>query len=479
MLLSVPNEILNRIAFEADSLTRQHLRSTCQRLHDVATPLVFESVNIDLSWGLHPSSASIFLKSLISGSKLAQHIIRLSLYLPQNFQLCCSWFELHSFDDLFLQAIPSMVSLKSLCLNSNKNWEPNYAKLMFERFGNLPLLSSLKIDRRGNWDIPLSPFRHIRDINLNYWGQISNELITFLGYNPDIESIDAYVWSQSIDNDQSGSISWLFSSLPTGTYSTVKTLKIGGGMYSELYAYEIPKLIPHLRHLESLTMRSITIPDEFWDGLQEQGICLVSLTYHEPTLTLLSYLSSYTGLRELSLNMSSASTNGNLHISSLLLTIITSNSSSLTTVHIEPHNSGAWCLDHPMLDALVLCRGLKSLHVCADKSRTTAEENNVIDRILQAFMSSWPNLWDLQINTVSRSYGYNAERTTASEMHGRILALRFTPPPQERPRLQLSSDFATYSVKIHDQMNNIHAFKVQHMKYYGDKESWRKYKFWK
>ncbi|KAG7441725.1 uncharacterized protein BT62DRAFT_471824 [Guyanagaster necrorhizus] len=364
-----------------------------------------------------------------------------------------------------------MVSLKSLFWNSSKNSGPKYAKLMFERFGNLPLLSRLMINRYGHWDIPLSPFRHIRHIS--YRGQRSNELITFLGCNPDIESIDAYVWSQSIDNDQSGSISWLFSSLPTGTYSTVKTLKIGGQMLCELYPYEIPKFIPHLRHLESLTTL-INVPDVLWDGLQEYGICLVSLSYHMPTLALLSYLSSYTGLRELSLNILVGPTTDNLHIASLLPIVISSNSSSLTTVHIEPRYSGAWCLDHPMLDALALCRGLKSLHVCADETRVRVEENNAIDRILQAFMSSWPNLWDLQINAVSRSYGYDADdpvRTTASQIHRRILALHFAPLPPERPRLHVSSNFATYAVKIHDRKNNIYTFEMQDLDYHGDKES--------
>ncbi|KAG7441737.1 uncharacterized protein BT62DRAFT_997018 [Guyanagaster necrorhizus] len=487
MLLSVPNEILNRIAFEADSRTRRRLRRTCQLLRDVATPLVFESVNINLSWRRHSSSAPTFLKSLNSGPKLAQHIIHLSLCLPQSFRPYPSRFasearkktrdeRLDSFDALFLGAISSMVSLKSLFWMSDGESGPHYAKLMFELFGNLPLLSKLKIHGYGNWDVPLSPFRHIRHIS--FLGQRSNELITFLGYNPDIEIIDAFVWSRSIDDDQSGSISWLFSCLPTGTYSTVKTLRIGGEMLRQLYAYEIPKFIPHLRHLESLTTL-INVPDVLWDGLQEHGICLVSLSYHEPTLALLSYLSSYTGLRELSLNMSSDPTNGTLHIASLLPAVITLNSSSLTTVRIVPCHSGAWCLDHPMLDALALCRGLKSLHVCADKARTRVEENNVIDRLLQAFLALWPNLWDLQIDAVSRSYGFEAVRTTASQIHRRILALRFAPLSPERPKVHVSSDFAAYSVIIHDQKNNIHSFKVQYLRHYGEKESWRKYKFWR
>ncbi|KAG7441716.1 uncharacterized protein BT62DRAFT_936841 [Guyanagaster necrorhizus] len=461
MLLSVPNEILNRIAFEADSRTRRHLRRTCQLLRDVATPLVFKSVYIDLSWSRHSSSASIFLKSLNSGPRLAQYIIRLSLYLDKESRPLPSRFasearkktrdeRLDSFDALFLGAIPSMVSLKSLF------WRILYHVLMrmlHQHLGDKRLLDHMRPNRIG--------FPQILWMKMERRADLDITLLVFIG-------IDAHVWCSGPDVDERGSISLLFSSLPTGTYSTVKTLSIGGEMFSELYACEIPKLISHLRHLESLTMH-ITIPDVFWDGLQEHGICLVSLTYYDPSLALLSYLSSYTGLRELSLNMLSASIDGNLHISSLLPTVITSNSSSLTTVHIEPHHGGAWCLDHPMLDALVLCRGLKSLHVCADETRVRVEENNVIDRILQASMTSWPNLWDLQIRVVPLAD--EAVKMATSQIHRRILALRFAPLPPERSRLQISTEFAAYAVKIHDRKNNIYAFEMQDLDYHGDKES--------
>ncbi|KAK0439511.1 uncharacterized protein EV420DRAFT_1170963 [Desarmillaria tabescens] len=488
MLLSVPNEILSKITFEADNRTRRRLRRTCKLLNNVATPLVFESVYIDLSWKRPSGSVLLFLKSLTSGPKLAQHIIRLSLYLPKRFRPTRSWFtseakikkEEHrrdSFDQLFIEAIPSMVSLKSLTWRSSGDEGPSYAQLMFEHFGDLPLLSNLKISSHGTWDIPWSPFRHIRD--LKYWGRGANELITFLGYNLHLESIDASVWRPLDLSFEDGlPISSLFRSLPPGTYSTVKTLRIGGVTFNQLYAHEIPDLIPHLRCLENLRVY-IPIPNEFWDRLREDDIHLTSLSYCESNIdsALLSYLMSYTGLHELSLGIWDRPTPNSLHNADLLPNVIALSSWCLTKVHIEPDHSGAWCLDHRMLDALVICRGLKSLHVCADKVTTKVEVNN--DRVLGALMVLWPNLWDLNINAVSPSFGFDAVRTAASQIHGRILAFRFAPLPPERARLHVSSDFATYSVKIHDQKNNTHSFKVRYLNYYGKKESSRKYKFWR
>ncbi|PBK79039.1 hypothetical protein ARMGADRAFT_1093520 [Armillaria gallica] len=289
MLLSVPTEILNEITFEADDQTRRRLRRTCKLLSSVATPLVFQSVYINLCWR---RSSSLFLNSLTSGPKLAQYIIRLSLYLPERFRCNLSRFStksrtkkkeerLDSFDALFLGAIPLMVALRSFSWKSSVDSGPKYTKLIFERIGCLPLLSTLKISTAfGSWDISWSHFSRIRDIS--YFGRGGTELITFLGHNPGIESIDASVWRpRGLVLEGGQSIPLLFSTLPPGTHSTVKKLRIIGNAYDQLYAHEVPTLIPHLRHLESLDIH-ILPPNEFWDGLREDQIYLASLSYSEP-----------------------------------------------------------------------------------------------------------------------------------------------------------------------------------------------------
>ncbi len=253
---------------------------------------------------------------------------------------------------------------------------PSYAKAMFERLGSLPLLSDLTIYGVGNWDIPCTPFRHIR--SLVYQGPKSTDLITLLMRNPDIEVLDVSVRNPKLEEGEP--ISFLFSSLPRGTYSVVKKLKIDL-KYTKLYADEIPSLVPHLRHLENLESW-ISLPHGFWDRLREEEIHLGVLSYHDDRIgsALLSYLMSYTGLSSLSLWIRSmaSSTPDDPHIQDLLLNVIASHSWSLTTVHIEHGYSGGWCLAHPMLDALALCHSLQSLHVCADEARTEVEANNVI-----------------------------------------------------------------------------------------------------
>ncbi|KAK0482001.1 hypothetical protein EDD18DRAFT_770651 [Armillaria luteobubalina] len=490
MLLSVPTEILNRITSEADDRTRGRLRRTCRFLNSIATPLLFQSVYINLAW--RRRSSSPFLNSLISGPKLAQYIIHLSLYLPNRVRRHSSRFStksrakkkedrLDSLDAWLLVAIPLMVALRRFSWRSSMDSGRKYTKLIFEKIGCLPLLSTLNISTGfSSWDVSWAHFSHIR--NISYFGRGGAELATFLGHNPEIESMDASVWRpRGLFLEEGESISLLFSTLPPGTHSVVKKLKIIGNAYNQLYPHEIPTLIPHLRHLESLDIH-ILPPNGFWDGLREDEIYLASLSYCESTIErpLLSYLVSYTGLCELSLGILDRSTPEDVQVAGLLPSVITINAWCLTKVHIDPCYSGAWCLNHPMLDALSCCNCLETLRVCVDKSGIRVDPNrNVVDRILETLVASWPNLWDLQIHAVSLSYGFEALRTTASEVHKRILAFRFAQLPRGRLTLHVSSDFATYSVKMHDRKRNIHAFKVWYLNYYGSKESWRKYKFWK
>ncbi|KAK0481976.1 hypothetical protein EDD18DRAFT_770005 [Armillaria luteobubalina] len=483
MLLSVPSEILENIAFEADNRTLQQLRRTCKFLSDFATPLAFQSISIDLSWTRRQNSASLFLGSLTSGPKIGQYITHLSLHLPKKFRSNPSRFanaasikkkedKLDSLDSLFLEAIPYMISLRTLSWDSSGDSGPSYATLMFERLGNLPFLSDLEISNFGEWDIPCSPFHHIR--NLTYYGLSSAHFTSLLSNNPNLESLDIYVWPSNPEEEQS--ISAPLSLLSPGA---LKTFRSKGPAYPELYTHEIPSIWHYFHHLEHVDTDT-TLPDEFWDTLREREVHLASLSYLRDDIprALLSYLLSYTGLRELSLHILASSTTDDLHIQRLLPSIIASHSWCLTTFRIEPLYSGEWCLDHPMLDALNLCSGLESLHVCANKARTQVKANNVIDRTLESLTKSWPNLLDLQINAVSQSFGFDAVRATASQIHKRILTFHFVNPPQVKSGLYLTSDFATYSIKLHDQKNNICAFKVQYLNYYGRKESWRKYKFW-
>ncbi|KAK0482008.1 hypothetical protein EDD18DRAFT_1468005 [Armillaria luteobubalina] len=495
MLLSVPSEIQSKIAFEADHLTRGRLRRTCKLLNDVATPIVFGAVYIDLSWTQHSSSSLVFLQSLISGQKLARCIRRLTLFLPDRSKRNPSRFttqarikkredRLHSFDTMFLEAIPSMVSMRSLFWRSNVDSGPSYAELMFERFGGLPLLSSLKIYSLGEWDIPWYPFRHIRDIK--YWGDSDNEILDFLTYNPNIESIYIYVRSRHGNGStKRQSILSIFRRWPSRTYSTVKTLTLCGGKYSRLCAHEIPTLVPHLRYLKNLyTGITTSIPDEFWDRLRKEEIHLTSLSHRQRGLerALLSYLVSFSGLRKLTLGIRGRSTPDDLQVSYLLANAIALHSWSLTKVHIRPSRSGPWCLDHPMLDALELCLSLQSLHVHADEAGTRVDADNVIDRTLQCVVTLWPNIQSLVIHAVSQSFGFDALQATASRIHKRILAFRFVPLPLERRAFLFSSNFARYSTKVLDEKNGTHVFKVEILKDWGRKDARRilrrKYKFW-
>ncbi|KAK0220786.1 hypothetical protein EDD85DRAFT_863493 [Armillaria nabsnona] len=486
MLLALPNELLQMIASEADKRSRKRLRRTCKILSDVCAPIVFKSVHISMSWDGRWKSLSLpFLTSLSSGPKLARYIKRLSVHLSESKELDNVTSasisdpkvrkrgkDVKLFNGLFVDAIPLMVSLQSLSLSSTDGSAPADAGLMFERFSDLSHLSKLKICSYGPWSIPCAQFRRIQD--LDYEGPGSEDFLTLLRNNPNLESIQVDAWPPWIPELEEGSsIFSIFRSFSPGTYSNVKNLTVRGRLDDILQTYKVPLIIPHLRHLQSFHTY-FPVPDQFWDGLREEEIHLTVLGYccRPIKLALLSYLGSYTGLRELELQIEHLSEQDNVHLEYLLSNVITPNAAYLTKVHIKPITSGIWCLDHHVLDALALCRSLKSIYLCADRSRARVQPpNNVIDRMMASLMDYWPHLSNLRITAVSRSVGFPAVRSTLIQIHNRVLAARFARPSIDMLNTSIETDFAMYSMKIYSRRKKIYAFKIEDLLYTGKRNA--------
>ncbi|KAG7441738.1 uncharacterized protein BT62DRAFT_472338 [Guyanagaster necrorhizus] len=130
MLLSLPNELLQIIALEADERSRKRLRRTCKILSDLCTPPVFRSVKMYISWdGRWTPLALLFLTALSSGLELARHIKHLSGFLSESKELNDAASssisdartrkreeDVKLFNRLFVDAILLMMSLQLLSL---------------------------------------------------------------------------------------------------------------------------------------------------------------------------------------------------------------------------------------------------------------------------------------------------------------------------------------------------------------------------
>ncbi|PBK82543.1 hypothetical protein ARMGADRAFT_1019602 [Armillaria gallica] len=503
MLLEFPNELLQNIAFEADQRSRKRLRQTCKIFRDVCTPLVFMYISLPedrYTWRGAPESVRLpFITALSSGSELARHIKHLSVEIVERDDLDyappSSIKEVKErkrvddekiFNRLFVDAIPSMLSLQSLDLSA---WGPapsGNVELMFAQFGDLPRLSKLSLRLSRSWSIPCAQLRHIQD--LRYAGPGGDGFLALIGDNHGLEIIDAYISDPRIPELKDGSsIFSLFRSFPPGTYSTVRKLTVGlrrhwssvGPVNVTLQKYKAPALIPHLRHLQFLHT-DFNVPNELWDGLREEGIHLTVLEYvcWRVELSLLSYLGSFTGLKELELQIKGPSEQDGVHLKFFLLNVVIPNAGCLTKVHIKPVMSGNWCLDHPMLDALVMCCHLESLYICSDRARTRLEPRyNVIDRTMALLIDYWPHLSDLTIMTAS--LGTPTVGSTPKQIHSRVLVARFPYPSIDMLKTEIWTNFGHYSMKIHSRKKKVYTFKIKWLSCYGRKKCQRKWRFWR
>ncbi|KAK0220748.1 hypothetical protein EDD85DRAFT_863368 [Armillaria nabsnona] len=503
MLLELPNELLQNIAFEADEQSRKRLRQTCKIFREVCTPLVFMYIKLprdEYDWRGAPESVRLpFITALSSGSELARHIKHLSVEIVEmndlDYAPPSSIKEVKErkrvddekiFNRLFVDAIPLMLSLQSLDLSACGLGPPANVALMFAQFGNLPHLSSLSLRFRSSRSVPCAQLRHIQD--LRYLGPGGDDFLDLIGNNHGLEIINAYIFEPHIPELKDGSFIFsLFRSFPPGTYSTVRKLTVGlsrhwssvGPLNVTLQKYKAPALIPHLRHLQFLHT-DFNVPNELWDGLREEGIHLTVLEYvcWPVEHSLLSYLGSYTGLKELKLQIQGPSEQDGVHLKCFLLNVVIPNAGCLTKVHIEPVMSGNWCLDHPMLDALVMCCHLESLYICADRARTRLERRyNVIDRTMVLLIDYWPHLSDLTIMTAS--WGDPTVRSTPKQIHSSVLAARFPNPSIDMLKTRICTDFGRYSMKIHSRKKKVYTFKIKWLSCYGRKERRRKWRFWR
>ncbi|PBK94241.1 hypothetical protein ARMGADRAFT_89345 [Armillaria gallica] len=126
MLLSaLPFELLYKIASLLDQEEKQNLRLASKKLCSVATPLVFKTVSIYLTRSRHYRKCLAFLKALKTRADLAQHIQRLLIYgsFDPSYEKETIWHvitngrkrDIRLNEKRLLEAIPSLISLRSLC----------------------------------------------------------------------------------------------------------------------------------------------------------------------------------------------------------------------------------------------------------------------------------------------------------------------------------------------------------------------------
>ncbi|PBK88117.1 hypothetical protein ARMGADRAFT_443020 [Armillaria gallica] len=307
ILFSLPVELLERILHESCNTSRKALRSTCTHLCSAATPIVFETLVVDIpKTSLSNSRDRLrFFAALVSGKTLARYVRHLrlvSLKIPVGNRvgtLDRIFFNMtkkqtsKKMEKLLAAAIPFMTSLQSVRYDGT-DAELLASAALSKQLSNIPCMSAVLINNRSS-AIPCIDlgFLHITESSiLGPW---------YLDFTVAFISDDTRLPSVGLDTHSypSDPASTALLEHPKGKYRCITNLSLCGKW--ALRHSIVPILVPKLRHLRSLELCIEFVASEFWAALREEQICIqrvsLSLSGHDPAL--FDYLCSYSGLQSL------------------------------------------------------------------------------------------------------------------------------------------------------------------------------------
>ncbi|KAK0470414.1 uncharacterized protein EV420DRAFT_113853 [Desarmillaria tabescens] len=395
MILSLPPELLHQIFQKLQISDLKRLRSTCKRFSAVATPFVFSSLKIDTDSYQFRKYSSI-LKAIASGrSDVARHVQTLTILslTPPRYKRLRLWQRImkrkqrvyKAFESNFLRAVTKFTAVTSLYFDMH-TIQPSSADKIMRSLGALPRLSQLSVHMYHDVDpsISLSLSRHFKNLNSIHLCGLrlcyNDAPSTIIANSPALTELTLDGTSE-LNSDKSATMDNLFSKLPSGTALPLQSLTIGGTMRYLLDP--APQIPPHFKSLTSLVITSdiISVPADFWRALETARIHLQKLSVRELDESLLSYLESYAGLRDLSADDAAKS---DLAADRFYHCVVPKHSGTLRNVRVNTDFEGKWCLGDTQLDEIMRCTDLRSIDFSVGLGQVDAsyDENVIVSVVL-------------------------------------------------------------------------------------------------
>ncbi|KAK0212278.1 hypothetical protein DFS33DRAFT_14993 [Desarmillaria ectypa] len=193
-----------------------------------------------------------------------------------------------------------MTSLKGIsCSASDKRIFSNSA--LWRSLSHITSLSISSLDGKQRKSTPNLHLSALTDLSFSGYGCLEYAS-TLIGTSTGLTTLSVHHSLHPDDRFDPFSPSVLI--LFRGSQSTCLTaLSLSGNL--SLTAAEVPSLVPHLRHLQSLSLNMDFIPSEFWLSLRREEIFVkkFALTTWDAEHAVFDYLCSYTGLRHLFLHI--------------------------------------------------------------------------------------------------------------------------------------------------------------------------------
>ncbi|KAK0183661.1 hypothetical protein F5146DRAFT_1084791 [Armillaria mellea] len=208
--------------------------------------------------------------------------------------------DVRSIEKRLLEAIPSMVSLRSLYFFGFHvgKLSPSSIDSIMLALSRLPLLSHLTIEFHEQFPTQTSYIKFYDLEHINFGGTHMLDIVPpLVARSPNLRRLCLLVPQDKEEAPVTASS--IFSCLPKGKYSRVEQLAFRGA--GILPAQDVPLIVPYLHNLTSLRIHVNDVAPELWSALRIKKICLRDVSVDIVNDALLEYLASYSGVESMAL----------------------------------------------------------------------------------------------------------------------------------------------------------------------------------
>ncbi|PBK87979.1 hypothetical protein ARMGADRAFT_1084956 [Armillaria gallica] len=460
MLDKLPSELLQEIFSLVHLKEHRALRLACKSLNDSITPILLQTVSINLNYEKTFHASILLLRALGSSQNNPGKFVK-CLRIHSSFDPPCEnyrhlWHRVVRkrrrvvcrIEKLILDALPSLISLRSIefCFYHTSELSVSALDSIMCRISALPRLDTLTLHAYSH-DYPMkhqqqffSYFHHLRDITIT--GQMIDAIPHIIAKSPGLFRL-RLVSTEPVTNLHS--VLDLFPLLPPAFRCSVEQLTLEGNF--TLPQPDIVPVIPHLRHLTSLRLLIHDISDAFWTALSVESIHVKEISVDIGSDALLDYLCSYSGITMMMLIVD----RGVIEAGALKFwnQVLPRHANTMKRLYVHSQSAGMWCIDSGPLRCLMQCTNLEILSVVVDRQRADIDgPGNIVTRVLGT-LGIWKHM-DLicflstcQLNE-DMGNPITTRHTDPERIHDLISAFQCRQPTDNMHHIMVESDLARY-----------------------------------
>lgn len=414
-ILALPFEIQAEILGKIDKSDKKSVRLTCSQLNALVEPDVFSELTLDVRPPFTTKSTRDILENLSSGkSRIASYVKKLTFSricpsMEGYFGLRAAKVKIESLTRLS-RAISVLTSLRAFNWTywaGDPEWIINCVLDAVASRNIREFSINLKIyyrdyDNDPRLSFPLHKLRDLESLSISvtqpFFPHISDSLRQLLAQSPKLETLCLNINTRpptetlSSPDEVVSSLLQCILSFPLKKLILEDYVASSNLSKSNIHHFRALRTIHLAIHLD-MYRGPIQSLSELWSLLQAEGIFVHDIRTVHVTDTLLSYLSSYSGVEKMVLIPYYSSLED--YIPTFLKSVLPRQAESLRELSFTFQNDNytRWCFDESMAPHLLQCTKLQCLTIYLGNRNTYGQMTAMLNAA-----SSMLQLTDLKVN---------------------------------------------------------------------------------